>query len=195
VDALLAALPVTVHLQAPVRALERDAGGVTVHLRDGRAPRFDRVVVATHADAALALLPDADDDERRLLGAFRYSRNQAWLHLDEAALPAARAARASWNYRGGATTYWMNRLQAIAAPAPLCVTLNPEAAAIGTAHVLHRATFDHPRFDFAARAAAAEMPRVQGRRHTCYAGAHLGYGFHEDALRSGITAAARVLCS
>ena len=38
---------------------------------------FDRVVVATHADEALALLANPSADERALLGAFRYSRNEA----------------------------------------------------------------------------------------------------------------------
>ena len=37
-------------------------------------------MIATHADQALRLLADADADERRLLGAFRYSRNRAVLH-------------------------------------------------------------------------------------------------------------------
>jgi predicted NAD/FAD-binding protein len=194
VEALLARVPAALHLATPVAAIERDAAGVTLHLRDRPPRRFDRVVVATHADAALRLLADPDDDERRLLGAFRYSRNQAWLHVDGGALPEASAARASWNVLAGTITYWMNRLQGIAAPAPLCVTLNP-AAPIAAAQVLHQASFEHPLFDFAARRAATELPRLQGRHRTCYAGAHLGFGFHEDALRSGLAAAARVLAA
>ena len=55
--------------------------------------------MATHPDQALRLLADPTDDERAVLGAFRYSRNETLLHTDSRVLPAARRARASWNYR------------------------------------------------------------------------------------------------
>ncbi len=65
----------------------------------GTLHRADSVVIATHADDALALLTDATDDERRILGAFEYSRNETVLHRDATLLPDAEPARSSWNYR------------------------------------------------------------------------------------------------
>ena len=50
---------------------------------------YDAVVVATHPDQALRLLADPTADERAVLGAFRYSRNQTVLHTDTSVLPRA----------------------------------------------------------------------------------------------------------
>ena len=44
-----------------------------------------------------------------------------------------------------------------------------------------------------ALAAQAELPRLAGRLRTYYAGAHFGFGFHEDGLRAGLAAAARLV--
>jgi len=110
-------------VNARVSAISRTPAGVVVHDANGAVTRFDHVVIASHADQALAMLADPTDDERHLLGAFRYSRNTAILHRDEAFMPKRRSVWASWNYIGGegdpapddgevCVTYWMNRLSA-----------------------------------------------------------------------------------
>ena len=157
----------------------------------GERRRFDKVVLATHADDALALLDDPSDEERRLLGAFTYAANDVVLHTDASRLPRTRAARASWNYRIGdddraTLTYSLNRLQSIEGDVEYCVTLNEE---IAEEHVIDRTILRHPQFTVAAAAAQRELPALSGRRHTLYAGAHHGNGFHEDGLASGVRAA------
>lgn len=200
VDALVARLRATgrfaLALATPVTAIERDAAGVTVRAA-GRAHRVDRVVIATHADTALRLLATPSADERRLLGAFRYSANRTVLHTDRRFLPRRRAAHAAWNYVADpntaqvAVTYSMAHLQSAGTlDAPYLVTLNPQTAPRG---ILYEVAFAHPQLDRAAVAAAAELPRLAGAHRTYYAGAHLGAGFHEDALRSGLAAAARAI--
>ena len=47
-------------------------------------------------------------------------------------------------------------------------------------------------FDQAAIDAQARMPRLQGQRNTWFCGAWLGYGFHEDGLRSAVDVANRL---
>lgn len=191
VDALLARGGFTLRLETPVARIER-ARDVTVHA-GGRAARHDRVILATHADTALALLDEPTTDERRVLGGFTYSTNRTVLHTDRAFLP--RALHASWNYVADhetsrvAVTYSMTKLQGLP-DAPYLVTLNPRTEPRG---ILHEATFTHPQFDTAALAAQAELPRLAGTRHTYYAGAHFGFGFHEDGLRAGLAAAARAM--
>lgn len=198
VVALLAALRAsgrfTLELGTRVTAIHRDAAGVTIVAGD-RERRFDRVIVATHADTALALLAAPTADERRVLGAFRYSANRTVLHTDRTFLPASRAAHAAWNYVADrdtaqvAVTYSMTKLQGLP-DAPYLVTLNPRHPPAGA---LHEVTFMHPQFDRAALTAQAALPHLDGVHRTYFAGAHTGFGFHEDALRSGVAAAARAM--
>ncbi|MDP1092487.1 FAD-dependent oxidoreductase, partial [Klebsiella pneumoniae] len=61
---------------------------------------FTDVVIATHADQAIGLLTDADHEERELLGAFRYTDNEAVLHSDENLMPKRKRVWSSWNYIG-----------------------------------------------------------------------------------------------
>ena len=179
-----------------VRSVWRDDAGVNlIDAASGRAERFDRIVVATHPDQALDLLADPSPLEKEVLGAFRYSRNETVLHRDLSLLPTARAARASWNYlvRGEGdgpplVTYWMNRLQGFPEGDPLLVTLNG-ADRIDPASVVATMDYAHPLYDLAAVRAQRQLPGLSVGR-TAYAGAYHGWGFHEDAVRAGVAAAA-----
>jgi predicted NAD/FAD-binding protein len=181
-----------VDTSVPVRGLRRDDAGVLVRTDDDVVHRFDRAVVATHADEALGLLEDPSDDERAVLGAFEYTQNDAVLHTDSSLLPRSRAAHASWNYRvDGAdrptVTYYLNRLQRLDADTDYLVTLNQP---IPDEHVLRRFSYTHPRFTVTAIQAQQRLGDLSGRRHTEFAGAYFGNGFHEDGLAAGVRAAA-----
>ncbi len=194
VDALLAMLHgtgrFTMQVSTPVQRIAR---GTAIALVADREHRFERVVIATHADTALALLADPSGDERRVLGAIRYSTNRTVLHTDRSFLPRRPAAHASWNYVADpdtsrvSVTYSMTRLQGLP-DRPYLVTLEPRREPAG---ILAEARFAHPQFDLGALAAQRELPAL-GDRLTAYAGAHFGFGFHEDGLRSGIAAARRI---
>lgn len=176
---------------AKVVDIRRDALGVTVRSLGNAPERFDHVVIAAHADEALALLGDPSEHERRLLGAFRYTRNRAVLHTDTAYMPRRRAVWSSWNYveRDGAyVTYWMNRLQHIRQDVPLFVSVNPSPSPPGE-FVLHREEYAHPVFDHGAMRAQRHLWSLQGKQNTWFCGAYFGAGFHEDGLQAGLAVA------
>lgn len=189
---LLADARLEARLDARVVRLERAGDAVHVSDAQGHVQHFDDAVIATHADQALALLGDADADERAVLGAVQYSDNVAWLHEDAAHMPRRRAAWSSWNYMHDArlgearplsVSYWMNRLQPLDTSRDLLVTLNPVTAP----RAVHgRFEYTHPIFTRETAAAQQRSVGLQGRRRTWYCGAWLGHGFHEDGLQSGL---------
>ncbi|RZL65279.1 MAG: FAD-dependent oxidoreductase [Variovorax sp.] len=188
-------------LSTPVRRVTRTAHGVLV-ATDAGTERFDHVVLATHSDQSLAMLGDASEAEQQVLGAIRYQPNHAVLHTDASVLPQRRAAWAAWNYERAAGTereaasvclhYLLNRLQPLPWQQPVIVSLNP-AREIQRSQVMAEYDYAHPVFDLAAIRAQADVPALQGRRNTWFAGAWMGYGFHEDGLKAGLAAAQGLL--
>lgn len=193
VKKLLAPVADRLTLSAPVTRVTRSDDGVTIDWPGG-ARRFDHVVIAAHADQALAMLADRTEDERRLLSCFPYGRNETILHGDVALMPKRRAVWSSWNYLSQGSdaalcvTYWMNRLQGLPPETPLFVTLNATTAPREEL-VYRRFVYEHPIFDLAAINAQRELWSLQGRRRTWFCGAYFGSGFHEDGLQAGLAVA------
>lgn len=187
-----------VFMQADIGSIERGNAGVTLKQTDGSTQTFDRVVIATHADEAYRLLADPSEDEHRLLGAWRYSTNQTYLHNDLAWMPSNPNAWASWNIIRGTRsdssspvtlTYHMNRLQQLKTRNQYLVTLNPFKP-IAEDKVIAQMTYTHPVFTFNSLGTQPDLPGLNGVRNTFFCGSYFGYGFHEDAARSGVQAAA-----
>jgi len=180
-----------------VTSVRREGGVALVTTANGRTQRFDKVILAAHADESLRLLADADADERRLLGAFHYQPNLATVHSDRSVMPKARLAWSAWNYRmartpTGAvqpqTVYWMNRLQALQTGTDYFVSINGEHE-IDPALVHRKIPYTHPLFSLEAIAAQKELPALNRRgngQSVFFAGSYFRYGFHEDAFASAV---------
>ncbi len=200
VEKIVAGIP-DARLNTPVRQIERDAAGVTLHTDRG-SERFDHVVLAAHSDQSLAMLRQPSKAEAEVLGAIRYQPNLAVLHTDTSVLPSRPAAWAAWNYERAADDqkessrvclhYLLNKLQPMPFDQPIVESLNP-VRPIARHQILAEFEYSHPVFDLAAIEAQRRVPELQGEHHTWYCGAWTGYGFHEDGLKSGLAAADALL--
>ena len=186
-------------VRARAVAVRRAGGRPTITFDDGSEAVFDHVILACHGPQSHALVTDLDAQEREILGSFRTTRNRAVLHLDPALMPRRRKVWSSWNFlssgdpadrdRPSPVTYWMNRLQGLETETPILVSLNPRTD-IRSDHVFAEFDYAHPVMDETSFCAQAQIEAIQGRGGVWYAGAWLGYGFHEDGLKSGLRIAA-----
>jgi len=218
VEAIARQLP-AVRSGAAVTGIARDDDGVTVTDAAGGSLRYDRVVVATHADEALALLTDAGPLEKEVLGAFRYSRNETILHRDPRLLPRARLARSSWNYLVPGTPARDDRTPgAVGRPGsdepahdqggngqgPVVTYWMNRLQGLPEEHPLLVTLGGRDLIDEEAVIAVMDyahpiydLAAVSAQRRlpelntdrVAFAGAYHGWGFHEDGCRSGVEAA------
>jgi predicted NAD/FAD-binding protein len=197
VDRIIAPLRDRIFLERGAVAVRRDAtGGVRVTDDSGHSERYDRVILACHADQALGMLEDADDHERALLGEFKYQPNWALVHTDDSVMPRTNLCWSSWNYRvrygandqfEPSTVYWINHLQGVQAERNYFVSINGEDT-MKPESVLRRIRYEHPLFNDGAVRAQRELPQLN-ERHTgvYFCGSYFRYGFHEDAFSSALS--------
>lgn len=179
---------------------DEQARALTVDLASGASLAFDEVVLACHADEALAMIDRPTTDESALLGCFRYQANETFLHTDTRLMPRLRRTWASWNYLASrqsdgqqavSVTYWMNRLQGLTTRKDYLVSLNPLQPPRAE-NRLAEMVYHHPVFDQRAMDAQQALHRLQGHDGLWFCGSYFGYGFHEDALASAVDTVARL---
>lgn len=192
-----------IKLETPVTGIKRSAEGVVVSSSEGHQA-YDQMIMACHSDQALKILgEEASPHEKTFLGAIQYQANRAVLHTDTALLPINPKTWAAWNYgspgghekqigqRPVSVSYLLNKLQPLPTDTPVMVTLNPwhEPDPARTFRQIHYA---HPVFDGPAIAAQDSLKKLSGFNRTFYAGAWMGYGFHEDGFASAVRAASQL---
>lgn len=205
-----------VTLSTPVTKVVRGHQNVTVYTNNCDCKHFAHIVFATHAPITLKILgDDATEDEKRILGAFEYSENSAFIHTDARLMPTNKAVWGAWNFIGRrrvssddahapskadsdpvCVSYWLNKLQNLnKSPNPvpdMFLTLNP-VVPIDPEKRLRQLTFEHPQFTKATVLAQQQIQTdLQGRNHSWFCGAYARYGFHEDALMTGLDVAEKL---
>jgi uncharacterized protein len=194
VKRLTASYAARIRLNTEVASLARQQNRVLLRLRNGTVEPFDKVFIACHSDQALKLLSDPSQQEREILGAIPYQENEALLHTDTRLMPRRPLAWAAWNYHlpvekyaRVTVTYNMNILQSLSAPVQFLLTLN-RSDAVDPRKVLGRYLYHHPVYTATAVSAQKRHHEINGVRGTYYCGAYWSYGFHEDGVKSALTA-------
>jgi uncharacterized protein len=194
IKALTARYAARIRLNTPVASVARRGHRVHLRLKDGSVEQFDRVFLACHSDQALKLLSDPSQAELQVLGAIPYQENEALLHTDTRLMPRRPLAWAAWNYHlpmeplaRVTVTYNMNTLQGLRAPEQFLLTLN-RSEAVDPAKIIGRYVYHHPVYTAAAVAAQKRHQELNGVRGTYFCGAYWSYGFHEDGVKSALTA-------
>ena len=148
---------------------------------------YDQVILASHADQALDMIKDTTEDEKRILGKFKYVSNLAVLHKDSSLMPKRKLTWSSWNSitKGNKTcvTYWLNNLQNLKCENNYFLTLNP-IYEIDKRDIIKNVNFTHPFFNSTTTKLQKELILLQGKKRTWFCGSYFGYGFHEDGIKS-----------
>jgi predicted NAD/FAD-binding protein len=180
--------------EAGVQAVRVSGSQAEVHRAGGDVERFDHVVMATQANQALALLPEATAAEAALLARFRYRALDVVMHRDAALMPPRRAdwspvnARVCPEHERPESTIWVNAVQpALRHARAVFQTVQPQRAPRDDL-VLGHAAFERPLVDGASQAALAGLQALQAEpgRRLWFVGsyAEAGVPLLESAVRS-----------
>jgi predicted NAD/FAD-binding protein len=161
---------------------------------DGNEATFDAVVMALHADSALAILDQASDNEQQILSAIPFEKNHVVVHTDDSIMHPNTLSWASWNtevpndfdsntQRVCTANYWMNSLQGLKLKSNVFTSLNSQAKIDGAKILLERVYY-HPVFTATSVAAQKKKHLIDGKQSTYFTGAYWGWGFHEDGAKS-----------
>ncbi len=166
---------------------------------NGKLKKFDHVVIAVHSDQVLKMINFLDKNHINLFKGIKYTKNEVFLHTDKTLMPKYKKVWASWNYIEGTShkkklsvTYWMNKLQKLETKRNIFVTLNPDKIPSGKKFI-KKIIYHHPLFDHNTFKNQKKIEEIQGKKRLWFCGAYLGYGFHEDGIKSGLSVAKKIL--
>ena len=146
---------------------------------------YDLLIMANHPNQIKECIDDLSEKEKNALASIKYQKNITILHGDESLMPKDKNQWCSWNVYKDENyeyvSYWMNNLQKINTSHNIFVTLGnfPKPNLI-----FNEMQYEHPVFDFKALEGQKIFKEIQSKKNTYYTGAYLGYGFHEDGIKS-----------
>ncbi len=204
VDKIIRRLGKRVFLDTPVKAITRNKKKCNLYAGNGFGDMvFDKVILACDGPETIDLIGDVSKEELDTLKMFKVSKNKVVLHSDNSHMPKLKNVWSSWNFitsniqnslnKPIEVTYWMNKLQSIKSKKNYFVSLNPSLE-IDPSLVHYQTLYSHPVYDSDTLSAQKKLNALQGKNGLYFAGAKMGFGFHEDGLNSGLYVAKLLGC-
>ena len=169
-------------------SINRDKEKVFVQ-NNNKTFQYDAVIFACHANQIQEMLVDMSPEEEKILSMFEYTSNNVFLHFDSSLMPNERSLWSSWNSfknnKYDYLSYWMNNLQKLDSERDIFVTLG-NCPDIDEDKVIKKIKYEHPLFSEKTIKGQKLIRSIQGNNKTYFTGAHLGYGFHEDGIKSSL---------
>jgi predicted NAD/FAD-binding protein len=195
VDAFLKGFNGKVFKNKKAVSVKQNLNNPEIVFEDSEVLKFDKIIIAAHADEAFKMLENPDPDQVKLLGPWTYSKNRVCLHHDLSFMPDNKRAYASWNYlkeenmeknSPACITYDMTRLQKLNSEKRYLVTLNPQRE-IEKNKLIKEIIYTHPVFTRETMETQDKLERLNNKnKNIFFCGSYFGYGFHEDGINSGI---------
>ena len=169
-------------------SINRDKEKVFVQ-NNNKTFQYDAVIFACHANQIQEMLVDMSPEEEKILSMFEYTSNNVFLHFDSSLMPNERSLWSSWNSfknnKYDYLSYWMNNLQKLDSERDIFVTLG-NCPDIDEDKVIKKIKYEHPLYSEKTIKGQKLIKSIQGNNKTYFTGAHLGYGFHEDGIKSSV---------
>ena len=169
-------------------SINRDKEKVFVQ-NNNKTFQYDAVIFACHANQIQEMLVDISPEEEKILSMFEYTSNNVFLHFDSSLMPNERSLWSSWNSfknnKYDYLSYWMNNLQKLDSERDIFVTLG-NCPDIDEDKVIKKIKYEHPLYSEKTIKGQKLIKSIQGNNKTYFTGAHLGYGFHEDGIKSSL---------
>lgn len=179
-------------LNSDIKSIGRTDNNITLKKSDGSELIFDKVIFCCNADQALKLLEQPTDEEKRILGVWRYNNGPVVVHKDCTHFPE-KDLWGMYEYiytdRDGEIVTSINASYAyqkgVADDCGYLGTQNPNFP-IDEDLIEFQKVFRTPIYDESSAPMIKELPTLNGVMNSYYCGSHFGYGLQEDAVVSAI---------
>ncbi len=159
-----------------------------IKTKNNKIFKYDHLILANHTNQIKKILKNPLQKQSNLINSVKYQKNIIYIHTDKKIMPKKTKNWSSWNYfythKKIVLTYWMNLLQNLKCKTNIFVTLNYKN--INKKFLIKKIIYEHPVFTKPLEVISKLSNEAQGINNIWFAGAWLGYGFHEDGVKSAI---------